>query len=53
MHSEDSNYYVDDNIWLSHFNELDTASGTTIVEYVWIGGSGYDLRSKARSFDKV
>ncbi len=49
MHSEETNYFVNDSIWLDNFNDLDT-SETTIVEYVWIGGTGQDLRSKARSF---
>jgi hypothetical protein len=49
MHSEETNYFVNDSIWLDNFNDLDT-NDTTIVEYVWIGGSGHDLRSKARSF---
>ncbi len=49
MHSEETNYFVNDTIWLDSFNDLDT-KGTTIVEYVWIGGTGHDLRSKARSF---
>lgn len=32
-----------------HFVALDT-NDTVLVEYVWIGGSGEDLRSKTRSF---
>jgi hypothetical protein len=31
------------------FNNLDQG-GAVIAEYVWIGGSGMDLRSKARTF---
>ena len=49
MLSDDSTYFVNDGVWLDSFNDLDT-SDTTIVEYVWIGGTGHDLRSKARSF---
>lgn len=26
-------------------------NGKTIVEYVWIGGTGYDIRSKAKTYD--
>ncbi len=53
MQSEENNYYVDDSIWLNSFNDLQPSAGQTIVEYVWIGGKGDDLRSKARSLDKV
>jgi len=33
------------------YNKLDQR-GFTIVEYIWLGGKGDDLRSKARSFNK-
>ena len=36
---------------LFHFNSL-PQKGYTIVEYVWLGGLGDDIRSKSRTFDK-
>jgi glutamine synthetase len=34
-----------------NFNTLDQR-GQVIVEYVWIGGTGQDIRSKAKTFEK-
>ncbi len=35
---------------LNYFKNLDQL-GKTIVEYVWIGGTGLDIRSKAKTYD--
>ena len=36
----------------TNYRDLDQ-KGKTIVEYVWIGGSGLDIRSKSKTFNKV
>jgi len=41
-------FFIDHNIWLDHFNDLDQ-NGRYLAEYIWIGGSGQDLRSKTKS----
>lgn len=35
----------------AQLNDLDQ-DGNTIVEYVWLGGSGMDLRSKAKTYNR-
>lgn len=37
----------------SHFVGLPHLNRKSLVEYVWIGGSGQDLRSKIRSLSKT
>ena len=45
MHKEINNFQT-------NFRDLDQ-KGRTIVEYVWLGGSGLDIRSKSKTFNKV
>ena len=37
----------------TRFNMLPAENKTTIAEYVWIGGSGFDLRSKTMCIPKI
>jgi glutamine synthetase len=37
----------------TRFNGLTSENETTIAEYVWIGGSGFDLRSKTMCIPKI
>ena len=40
-------FFVEHNVWLNHFNDLDQ-NGRVLAEYIWIGGSGHDIRSKTK-----
>jgi glutamine synthetase len=40
-----------DNIMIKQLLDIEV-KGFTIVEYIWIGGTGHDLRSKAKTFDR-
>jgi len=37
----------------TRFNSLSAENDTTIAEYIWIGGSGFDLRSKTMCIPKT
>jgi len=37
----------------TRFNGLTSENETTIAEYVWIGGTGFDLRSKTMCIPKA
>lgn len=41
------------NKFTTRFNSLPADENTTIAEYIWIGGSGFDLRSKTMCIPKI
>ena len=45
-------FFIDHNVWLNHFNDMDQ-NGRVLAEYIWIGGSGQDLRSKTKVNNKI
>lgn len=50
VQADDSTKSLLDQSITRHFlKELADCKGKIVAEYVWIGGSGHDLRSKART----
>jgi len=45
--------FLDHSITMHYMSTIPDQGGKIIAEYVWIGGSGADLRSKARTLAKV
>lgn len=43
---------LDQSITRHYLKELTDCNGKIVAEYVWIGGSGHDLRSKGRTISK-
>lgn len=43
---------LDQSITRHYLSALTDQGGKVCAEYVWIGGTGQDLRSKARTLDK-